>query len=471
MLAIFASTIATISPGANGDEPEGEALESEKVAPLALFEQRIMPIFKSEKPSSCVQCHLSAVDLRDYILPSHEQTFVSLRDNGLIDIENPLESKILNLINMGELDPDSKARRIHEKLREAEYEAFAAWIVACCSDEAIRELPAKDAPEKSSIGPKVPDSVIAFTRKSRLIDSFTRNVWSQRMRCFPCHTPNELDSNNPQHKKPIQRHADFVEKYGQRMNIFRKSPEATLEQLVVASRKQHGDDYPMLNLAEPKNSLILLKPTARLPARVSKGVFKEPSASGVVSHMGGIKMHVNDPSYKAIYAWISDYANSADGKYQSVEDLPQDDWYPSQHVVRVKGIPADWDTLGVVQIFAYPRTADGNSWQEQPVAFTQSLVTPRKIVNGSLFVLGDSSRPDVNASASWNAGEATLANGNYLIRAFYDRSKVIAETPTAMLNLPAYSEDCAIAEATVTAEWKSGFKNALVIEGSELTFK
>jgi len=34
--------------------------------PAEIFEQRIMPIFKSPNPSSCVQCHLAGVDLKDY---------------------------------------------------------------------------------------------------------------------------------------------------------------------------------------------------------------------------------------------------------------------------------------------------------------------------------------------------------------------------------------------------------------------
>src|SRR4051795_5238315 len=31
------------------------------------FEQRILPIFDSPRPSSCTECHLSAVELKDYI--------------------------------------------------------------------------------------------------------------------------------------------------------------------------------------------------------------------------------------------------------------------------------------------------------------------------------------------------------------------------------------------------------------------
>src|SRR5215470_20137199 len=72
--------------------------------PAKVFETRILPIFKSPNPSSCVQCHLAGVDLKDYILPSAEKTFRSLRDQGLIDLAAPEKSKILTLISMGSAD-------------------------------------------------------------------------------------------------------------------------------------------------------------------------------------------------------------------------------------------------------------------------------------------------------------------------------------------------------------------------------
>src|SRR6476659_5856285 len=99
--------------------------------PAQVFETRILPIFKSPNPSSCVQCHLAGVDLKDYILPDHEKTFRSLRDQGLIDTKQPEKSKILKLIQMGEGYKKGSAL-IHEKVRKAEYEAFAAWVKASC---------------------------------------------------------------------------------------------------------------------------------------------------------------------------------------------------------------------------------------------------------------------------------------------------------------------------------------------------
>ena len=67
--------------------------------PAKVFEERILPIFKSPDPSSCVRCHLAAVDLKNYILPSAKDTFLALREQGLIDLDKPENSKILALVN------------------------------------------------------------------------------------------------------------------------------------------------------------------------------------------------------------------------------------------------------------------------------------------------------------------------------------------------------------------------------------
>src|SRR4051812_7306552 len=93
LLAVAALALALRGAGAD-----------EKPTPKEVFEKRLVPIFKSPNPSSCVQCHLGSVHLKDYIRPSHEETFASLRDRGLIDLDAPERSKILALIKMGEAD-------------------------------------------------------------------------------------------------------------------------------------------------------------------------------------------------------------------------------------------------------------------------------------------------------------------------------------------------------------------------------
>jgi hypothetical protein len=79
-------------------------LRSAEPVPEEIFRQRLLPIFKSPNPSSCVQCHLAGVDLKAYLLDDHEKTFRSLRDQGLIDVKEPEKSKILRLIQMGSED-------------------------------------------------------------------------------------------------------------------------------------------------------------------------------------------------------------------------------------------------------------------------------------------------------------------------------------------------------------------------------
>lgn len=437
----------------------GTICVGEEPSSAAIFEQRIMPIFNSPNPSSCVQCHLSAVDLKDYILPSSRATFLSLRDQGLVNLEHPSESKILDLISMGDQDPDSKARRIHKKNREKEYEAFAAWIDSCCEDPSLKNGVADNKLEKEA-GPSKPLPVIRHARKDRVLDSFVRNVWSQRMRCFPCHTPAELNPENPMHKKPIERHADFVAKYGQRMNIFKDSPRATLQSLLASSSKSHKKSLPLIDFEDPAKSLFLLKPTAKVPGKDANGDLMSSSSLVPVSHVGGIKMHKDDHSYKAIMAWILDYAASKNGEYESLEDLPLDNWYPTQHVLRIRGLPKTWPNLTTVQIFLHRWDDAAKEWQVEPFAFTQSKVTPRKIVNGPLFVMANEDQ-----HGKLNSEGETLEAAKVQLRVFLDRKDRVTEDATLMLN-----DQTADAVGTIRAKFGVGFKNADIIDGNTLNF-
>src|SRR5262245_35939661 len=153
--------------------------------PDAVFETRIMPIFKSPNPSSCVQCHLSGVDLKNYILPSHRDTFLSLRDQGLIDLDNVEKSKILHLIDMGK---DDKAKRavVHQQNRRLEYDAFVAWLKASAADPELRNAPKLKPTEVAK--PPRPVEVIRHARRDQVLASFESNVWPIRFRCMSCHS-------------------------------------------------------------------------------------------------------------------------------------------------------------------------------------------------------------------------------------------------------------------------------------------
>ena len=427
---------------------------------LDLFNQRIMPIFRSPDPSSCVQCHLSSVDLKQYILPAHEATFVSLRDQGLIDLEQPAKSKILELIRMGDKDLDEGARLIHEQTRQAEFEAFAAWIDACCQDAKLRDLPASTELAK----PQVPDEVIRHARKSRVVDSFVRNVWSQRMRCFPCHTPHEVDPANPKHQAAVKKQREFAAQYDDamldRLQLFRETPAATLQYWIEASQAAPADRWPLINLADPARSMIVLKPMSKLPKKNSDGTFEQPSYRDPVSHLGGLKMHRNDQSYKSFIAWLLDYAKVVNGQYTSVAELPNDNWIPSTLVVRVKATPDEWQIGVPVQMFLHAWDDEQANWRDEPIAFTQGTVTPRRMVNGSLFFFGSG---DSIETATWKA-EGKLPRGRYLLKTYVDSQGKMDADPTAILQ----EEDYFGAAEIPKARWREGFRFAEVVTGKSL---
>ena len=106
------------------------------VTSRALFERRILPLFRSPNPSSCADCHLSGVDLKDYIAETEEKTFLALRAKEMIDLRNPDESKILRFIQM----TPPKSALISQEVRNLEYTAFRDWIRASASNPRLRSL-------------------------------------------------------------------------------------------------------------------------------------------------------------------------------------------------------------------------------------------------------------------------------------------------------------------------------------------
>lgn len=406
-----------------------------------------MPIFRSTRPSSCVQCHLSSVDLKDYIKPSSEQTFVSLRDQGLIDLEKPLESKILQLIEMGEDDYDKGARLIHEKVRKQEYEAFANWIVACCKDDRLARLP--KANEKDFARPEAPLDVIRHGRKSRVLNSFVRNIWSQRMRCFPCHTPSEI---KPDQTKIRDRFDDFEVEFGDRMVLFKKTPAETMKYWLERSADAGNDELPLVNLKDPRKSLVVLKPTARLPRKIGDR-FEPPSYKEPVSHMGGLKMHVDDQSYKSFIAWIKDYAKIKSGEYKESDQLPSDNWFATKRVLRLTDTSPEWKVGTPVQLMIHRWQEDASRWSPDPIAFTQGTVTPRHMVNGALFLLAPA---DPAKRLEWFRSGNKFKPGKYLVKVYVDKTDRLRREPEILLGPDELAGEVVIPHA----QWKIGFPKA-----------
>ena len=276
-------------------------------AATKVFEQRLLPIFQSDQPSSCVQCHLAGVDLKNYIKPSSDDTFRSLRDQGLVNLDKPEKSKILTLINMKDTD-NAGANLLHTKTREAEAEAFAEWLKACCRDPKLRNAPKLAASELAK--PARPNEVIRYDRTDRLLETFERNIWGQRHRCMGCHA-----EGSEQNRK-------LVEKNGEQVAWMKKSAAETMTYLI---RTKH-----LIDIDNPEKSLLLLKP------------LKE------VEHGGGKKFLKGDLGYKDFRSWIEDYAKVVRDEYANKSDLPKSDpkqlrQFSSELWFKLANPPEPWD--------------------------------------------------------------------------------------------------------------------------------
>lgn len=385
----------------------------------AVFEQRLMPIFKSPNPSSCVQCHLAGVDLKDYIRPSHEQTFVSLRDQGLIDLEQPEKSKILQLISMGE--KYAGAQLIHQKNRTAEYEAFAGWIKASARDPKLRDLPKAPAAELS--GPKRPLEVVRHARKDRIAESFENNVWAMRFRCMSCH----IEGTDENRK--------LVAKHGKKVAWFKKQgPETTLDFIVAAG---------LIDIENPEKSLLLTKPL------------------NDVEHGGGKKFVRGDQGHRAFLAFVQDYARIKKNAYPDAASLPKSGdrrmQFGSESWLKIVNTPPEWaDRLLQVDLHAWNDAT--KTWNVEPIATSDRVVWGK----GKLWqhTLTLSAEKGADLAKRWAAGPAILPEGKYLAKAYVDRANGTDAPPARRFEYAGQAE--------IRSAWPTGYGRMTSIDGKAI---
>lgn len=394
------------------------ALRRPDPTPAEIFEKRIRPIFQSPDPSSCTQCHLAGVDLKNYILPSHEKTFLSLRDQGLVNLDKPEESKILRLIDMG-AKPGSEL--ISEKVRRQEYEAFAEWIRASAKDPALRAVPKLAASERAR--PARSDEVIRHARNDRVLASFVEKVWSQRQRCLYCHAA-EGGGN-----------AKAVEEHGDEVTWMKATPEATLAALLTSR---------IVNSKAPDRSLLLTKPTQQ------------------VKHGGGQKMLVGDMAYKAFRDFIEDYVRTRGDGYAKASELPKAPVGPLTFgtTIRLKiaGTPPAWAGR-MLQVKVHAWDAAGKRWEAEPVAVSDRAVWGEgKLWAHELWLTA--ARDSARAKA-WLAGRPSLPRGRYLLRVSLDLKGKLERDWRAVLD----ASDV-IGETEIETDWPAGVET--VIEAGKL---
>jgi hypothetical protein len=341
---------------------------------LDVFNRRILPIMNSAKPSSCAECHLSGVDLKDYIRPNQAETFAALVKGGLIDTKQPQKSKLLEFISRS----PEKPTILSADVRKEELAAFTAWI-----EEAVRDpelLKAKAGSE--TIGPKLPVEVVRHARNDRVLASFVDNVWSEVGRCAACHSP-------LLNKKQVQEH-------GERVSWIKpEDPRATMQHLL---------DAGLIDVDEPTQSLLLQKPTMQ------------------VKHGGGIKMVVGDRSYKQFRKFLEDYAATSAGKYKTAKELPT----PDDEVARVSevwfkltDVPESFDKqLLQVDIYRQDRSSK-TGWSKDRWATSDRQVFGKgKLWQHSLSVTA----PRDSTRAKELLAKPILPSGKYLVKIYVDRA-------------------------------------------------
>lgn len=388
------------------------AADEQVPSPSDVFEKRIVPIFKSPNPSSCLQCHLAGVDLKNYIRTTHEETFRSLRDQGLIDLKRPDDSKILRLIQMGAED-QAGAALIHAKTRQAEFDAFKAWVVASCSDAKLRDLPKLDGGQLAR--PPRPVEVIRHARTDQLLEAFERNVWAWRFRCMNCHTAGT--SENDKHRKEHGDRVAWVKSAG---------AEATMRYLMSSK---------LIDSKAPEQSLLLRKPL------------------GTVEHGGGIKFLLGDQAYKGFRAWIEDYAAIVGDKYTNAASLPPPHAGPerfgSDIWFKLTDTPADWgDRLLQINLYAWDFAKGG--WERDPIATSDRGVWGKgRLWQHNLTLLATKG---TERAKSWASAKPSLPRGRYFVKVFVDREGRLARDWTAALSDAEFE-----GQAEVNSGWPEGY--------------
>ncbi len=266
------------------DGPSQEEIESAQCLndSSALFDQRIKPLLETDRPKSCNQCHLSGVDLGLFVRDTMCETRACLLENGLVDPTNVDNSLILTWI--ARAHPDSEL--ITQQVIDEEYQGFRDFLaqmvscsgasckgVHCGIDDGDGFCARANEPTRSTI-----TDASAGCDSVSIEQSFRDSVFVWRDRCFPCHFSDQLqaDASAPRWI--------YVDSGG-----CDTAAAATLRNVI---------DGGYMNLDDPAQSLLLLKPLAE-------------SAGGVI-HGGGDKFHdAEDPAYVSFLSFIQHFADCA----------------------------------------------------------------------------------------------------------------------------------------------------------------
>lgn len=365
-----------------------------------IFNRRILPIFNSKEPSSCTECHLAAVELRDYIRPDQAETFAALWAAELIDVDQPENSKVLEFIRRA----PAKGSLVSRKVRQEELQAFTAWLQA-----AVKEPALLAANGERAAGPSVPLEVVRHARTDRVLQSFVDNVWSEVLRCAACHSP---DRNQKQ-----------VEKFGDQVSwITLDDPQATMDYLLEAK---------IINLDSPAKSRLLTKPTLQ------------------EEHGGGQKLMIGDRTYRQFLRFIEDYAATRGGEHRNAADLPAASDEVSQASdlwLKLSGVPKRFDKM-LLRADVFRWDAERGDWSPERCATADRAVFgPNQLWQNHLTLTVPRDR-----AAELRSG-STLPEGRYQVKVYVDQRGKLAQDAAAEL-----SEADLVAQMEFRSRWPAGY--------------
>ena len=244
-----------------------------------------------------------------------------------------------------------------------------------------------------------------------------------RFRCMNCHTQGTAANDK------------YVKQYGEKVAWVRRGGAAETMNFLLEGK--------LIDVKNPEESLLLKKPL------------------NSVKHEGGLKFAVGDQAHKSFRQWIEDVAAIRDNKYQKAEDLPAKVKSPkafgTELWLKIEKTPAAWGDK-MLQVDVYARSADGRSWEKNPIASTDRIVFGK----GSLWQhsLTLYAEPDSDRAKRWRAIQPALPRGSYLLKAYVDSDARLKQDWKSPI-----SEKDFVGQAEITADWREGYGAMTVVEG------
>ena len=371
-------------------------------SPAEIYQRRIIPLLQTTKPSSCSECHLQGVKLDDFLTSDPKKSFASLRARGWIDIDNPLQSKLLEFIAK---KPESSSE-LMDQVRKSELEAISQWVLASVQDPESLSTP---LPELNDL--KLDEAMIRHTRKDQVLNRFVDVVWSQFERCANCHSPD--------------RNAKQVEKNGQQMSwIVPNAPDETLQLL---------EERKLINIDQPNASFLKTK------------------ALGQDDHGGGIKFPIDGQTDREWGRFLEDFAAIKKARYKSSDDLQKFQlirtWRTGLHL-RLKDLtplPIGQYAVVLLHHINTEGTVDADA-----TAIGEGRVAKDGSSWSTSFMLLEPPTLRITRTASdWNA---LLKEGRYQLR------WIVVEVPSATIKQ--ILEMRASAQLNIDSLWKPGHSAA-----------